>query len=66
SGGVDIYAMLKYLEGNTACYSSSGPGTACLPAGSTFTQTTYGWEITSTGGLSKTFTVNSLTYTASH
>ena len=42
---VDIYAMLKYLEGNTACYSSSGPGT---------------------GGLNKQFTVNSLTFTASH
>jgi hypothetical protein len=63
---VDIYAMLKYLEGNTACYSSSGPGTACLPAGSTFTQTTFGWEISSTGGLSKTFTLNSMTVTASH
>jgi hypothetical protein len=66
SGGVDIYAMLKWLENSTACYSSSGPGTACLPAGSTFTQTTYGWEITGTGSLSKTFTVNSLTFTASH
>jgi hypothetical protein len=66
SGGVDIYAMLKYLEGNTACYSSSGPGTACLPAGSTFTQTTFGWEISGTGSLSKQFTVNSLTFTASH
>jgi hypothetical protein len=63
---VDIYAMLKYLEGNTACYGSSGPGTACLPAGSTFTQTTFGWEINSTGGLNKQFTVNSLTFTASH
>jgi hypothetical protein len=63
---VDIYAMLKYLEGNTACYSSSGPGTACLPAGSTFTQTTFGWEISGTGSLSKQFTVNSLTFTASH
>ncbi len=63
---VDIYSMLKYLEGNTACYSSSGSGTACLPTGSTFTQTTYGFEISSTGGLSKTFTLNSLTVTASH
>lgn len=58
--------MLKYLEGNTACYSTSGPGSACLPASSTFTSTEYGFEISSTGGLSKQFTVNSFTLTASH
>jgi hypothetical protein len=66
SGSVDIYSMLEYLEDNTACYSSSGSGSACLPAGSTFTSTEYGFEISSTGGLSKTFTVNSFTLTASH
>ena len=58
--------MLKWLENSTACYSSSGTGTACLPAGSTFTQTTFGWEINGTGSLSKTFTVNNWTVTASH
>ena len=66
SGSVDIYSMLKYLESNTACYSSSGSGSACLPASSTFTSTEYGFEISSTGGLSKQFTVNSFTLTASH
>ncbi len=65
SGGVDIYAMLKYLEGNDICKTSSGT-TDCLPAGSTFTQTVFGFEINGTGSLSKTFTVNNWTVTASH
>ena len=66
SSSVDIYSMLKYLEGNTACYGSSGPGSVCLAAGSTFTQTDYGFEISSTGGLSKQFKVSNWTQTASH
>jgi hypothetical protein len=65
SGSVDMYAMLKWLENSTACYSSSGPGSACLKASSTMTSTEYGFEISSTGGLSKNFTVNSFTVTSS-
>jgi hypothetical protein len=65
SSSVDIYAMLKYLEGNTACYNTSGVGQACMPTGSTFTSTEYGFEISSTGGLSKNFTVNDFTLTSS-
>jgi hypothetical protein len=65
SGSVDIYAMLEWLENSTACYSSSGPGSACLPASSTFTSTEYGFEISSTGGLSKQFSLNNFTLTSS-
>jgi hypothetical protein len=65
SGSVDMYAMLKWLENSTACYSSSGPGSACLKSGSTMTSTEYGFEISSTGGLSKNFTLDSFTVTSS-
>ncbi|MGA3335108.1 MAG: hypothetical protein ABSC62_13195 [Terracidiphilus sp.] len=65
SGSVDMYAMLKWLENSTACYSSSGSGSACLKASSTMTSTEYGFEISSTGGLSKNFTVNNFTVTSS-
>ncbi len=65
SGSVDMYAMLKWLENSTACYSSSGSGSACLKASSTMTSTEYGFEISSTGGLSKNFAVNSFTVTSS-
>jgi hypothetical protein len=65
SSSVDIYEMLKWLENSTACYGSSGSGSACLPTGSTFTQTAYGFEISSTGGLSKQFAVSNWTQTAS-
>jgi hypothetical protein len=63
SSSVDIYAMLKYLEGHAICKTSSGT-TACLPSGSTLTQFGYGFEISTTDGVNQTFTVNSLTQTA--
>ena len=63
SGSVDIYAMLKYLEGNNICKTASGT-TDCLPASSTFTQFGYGFEISTTDGTTQQFTVNSLTQTA--
>ena len=66
STSVDIYSMLKWLEGNDVCKTSSGSDADCLQASSTFTSTEYGFEISSTGGLSKNFTVNSFTLTASH
>ena len=63
SGSVDIYSMLKYLEGHDICKTSSGT-TDCLPTGSTLTQFGYGFEISTTDGANQTFTVNSLTQTA--
>jgi hypothetical protein len=63
SGSVDIYAMLKYLEGNAICKTATGT-TDCLPANSTFTQFGYGFEISTTDGTTQQFTVNSLTQTA--
>ena len=66
SSSVDIYSMLKWLEGNAACYSSSGAGSVCLPVRSTFTQTAYGFEISGTGGLSRQFMVKNWTQAASH
>ncbi len=63
SGSVDIYSMLKYLEGNDICKTASGT-TDCLPAGSTLTQFGYGFEISTTDGTTQQFTVNSLTQTA--
>ena len=63
SGSVDIYHMLKYLEGNDICKTSSGT-TDCLPASSTITQFGYGFEISTTDGATLQFTVNSLTQTA--
>ena len=56
SSSVDIYAMLEYLE-------SHGYG---ISAGATFTQTCFGFEISTTGGSSKNFTVSNWTQTASH
>jgi hypothetical protein len=55
SSSVDIYAMLKYLENN-----------GIIASGSTFTQTCYGFEISTTGGLTKEFSVSNWTQTASH
>jgi hypothetical protein len=55
TSSVDIYAMLKYLENH-----------GYLATGSTFTQTCEGFEISTTGGLSKTFTLSNWTQTASH
>jgi hypothetical protein len=63
SGSVDIYAMLKYLEGNAICKTATGT-TACLPASSTLTQFGYGFEISTTDGTTQQFTVNSLAQTA--
>jgi hypothetical protein len=45
SGSIDILHMIKYLEGN-----------GDLPADSTWTAISMGWEITSTGGTNETFT----------
>lgn len=59
SGTIDLLAMLKYLEGNHACYSSSGAGSECLPTGSTFTQTTLGMEVSGTAGTNQQFTLSS-------
>jgi hypothetical protein len=56
SSSVDIYAMLEYLE-------SHGYG---ISAGATFTQTCFGFEISTTGGSTKNFTVSNWTQTASH
>ena len=55
--------MLKYLEGNTACFSSSGTGSVCLPTGSTLTQTTLGMEVSSTAGTNQQFTLSDWTMT---
>jgi hypothetical protein len=44
SGSVDLLPMLKYLESN-----------GYLPAGSTWTALSMGWEIASTGGQNETF-----------
>jgi hypothetical protein len=44
TGSVDILAMLKYLEAHSY-----------LPAGSTWTALSMGWEIASTGGTNETF-----------
>jgi hypothetical protein len=44
SGSVDLLPMLKYLESN-----------GYLPAGSTWTALSMGWEIASTGGQPETF-----------
>jgi hypothetical protein len=63
SGSVDIDAMLKYLEGNSICKTSSGT-TDCLPASSTLTQFGYGFEISTTNGNTQQFTIDSLTQTA--
>ena len=49
SGSVDIKAMVQWLE------NSSAPD--ALPANSTITGLSYGWEICSTGGQPETFQV---------
>ncbi len=53
SGSVDILAMVKWLENNRY-----------LPAGSTWTYFSDGWEIASTGGVNETFQVSSYSVTA--
>ncbi len=47
SGSVDLLSMLQYLENH-----------GYLPAGSTWTAVSMGWEIASTGGQSETFSGN--------
>jgi len=51
---VDVLAMTKWLE--THGY---------LPANTTITDTSYGWEICSTAGLTEPFTVSAYSITAS-
>jgi hypothetical protein len=54
SGSIDILAMIKWLESNRY-----------LPAGSTWTVLSDGWEICSTGGQNETFKLSSYSVTAS-
>ncbi len=53
-GTFDILAMVKWLEAN-----------GHLPASSTWTALSVGWEICSTGGQPETFAMNNFTVTAS-
>jgi len=56
SGSIDIKAMIEWLEDNTAP-AANGGGTY-LPAGSTWTALSDGWEICSTGGQNETFSLS--------
>jgi hypothetical protein len=53
SGSIDILAMIKWLETN-----------GYLPAGSTWTALSDGWEICSTGGQNETFSLSNFSVTA--
>jgi len=53
SGTVDVLAMLNWLETN-----------GYLPASSTLTDISYGWEICSTGGVPETFSLSNFTVTS--
>jgi len=53
SGRVDVLAMLQWLQGH-----------GYLPASSTLTDISYGWEICSTGGTPETFNLSRYTVTA--
>jgi hypothetical protein len=53
SGSVDVLAMLQWLESH-----------GYLPASSTLTDISYGWEICSTGGTPETFNLSRYTVTA--
>ena len=57
SGSVDIKAMVAYLENPAA--------PDAIPANSTITNLSYGWEICATGGQPETFQVSRYTLTAS-
>ena len=57
SGSVDIKAMVSYLENRAA--------PDAIPANSTITNLSYGWEIASTGGKPETFQISHYTLTAS-
>jgi hypothetical protein len=54
SGSIDVLAMVKWLETN-----------GYLPAGSTWTALSNGWEICSTGGVPETFSYNNFSLTSS-
>jgi hypothetical protein len=56
SGSVDIKAMIAYLEDPAAPDH--------MPANSTITNLSYGWEICSTSSVSETFTVSAYSLTA--
>jgi hypothetical protein len=53
SGSVDVLAMLQWLETN-----------GYLPAQSTLTDISHGWELASTGGKAETFTASGFSITA--
>jgi hypothetical protein len=55
TGTVDIKGLLTWLEQNND-----------LPAGSTWTAASYGFEICDTGGTNQTFQVNNFSWTALH
>jgi hypothetical protein len=61
SGSINIEQMLEWLEHN----APAGSSTTYLPAGSTWTAASQGWEICSTGGQPETFSESdySLTFT---
>jgi hypothetical protein len=63
SGSIDIKAMTAWLESHTQP-AANGGGTY-LPAASTFTAISDGWEICSTGGQNETFQVSSFSVQAS-
>ena len=63
SGSIDIKAMTAWLENHTQPVANGG-GTY-LPAASTFTAISDGWEICSTGGQNETFQVSSFSAQAS-
>lgn len=51
SGSVDILTMLQWMETNRY-----------LPAGSSWTAASFGFEVCDTGGVTETFTVNNFTW----
>ena len=59
-GKIDILAMTKWLESHT-----DSSGSTYLPASSTWTGLSSGWEICTTGGQPETFTMNNFTVDAS-
>jgi hypothetical protein len=59
SGSVDILAMNKWLENNV----NPNTGSTYLPAGSTITVISYGFELCATNGVNENFAVNSWSVT---
>jgi hypothetical protein len=61
SGTIDLLAMTKWLETHTSPIT----GHTYLPAASTWTALSSGWEICSTGGQNETFTMSNFSVNAS-